>query len=107
VEHYKKAADQGLEFAQYNLALSYYYGRGVEKSLVKAAEYHRKAAEKGYTLAQYELAQLYLSGEGVEEDPIQAGYNNDEIESLTLLDIGTNVVATMDMISHCICMAHC
>ena len=67
-EPYQQAADQGDASAQYNLAVLYYNGEGVQKDLRKAAELYQKAADQGDAFAQYELALLYYNGEGVPKD---------------------------------------
>ena len=48
VEWYRKAAEQGLDSAQYHLGRCYEGGHGVTKDLTKAAEWYQKAADKGY-----------------------------------------------------------
>lgn len=91
---YKKAADQGNEEAKKKLvvleklgipndatelsndeakqmAIRYYYGRGVPQDYGKAAQYFRIAAEKGDPVAQGALGQLYSDGQGVEKDVFQ------------------------------------
>jgi len=52
---YKKAAENGHNQAQYNLALSYINGEGTEKNLEKAIYWYHKAAENGNIDAQYEI----------------------------------------------------
>ena len=47
-EWYRKAAEQGLDSAQYHLGRCYEGGHGVTKDLTKAAEWYQKAADKGY-----------------------------------------------------------
>ncbi len=42
---YQKAAKNGLDMAQYNLALLYENGEGTEKNLKKAFYWYQKAAE--------------------------------------------------------------
>ena len=68
VKYYKKSAEQGNEKAQFNFALCYAKGEGVEKDLREAAKWYRKAAEQGFALAQNMLALCYDTGEGVEQD---------------------------------------
>lgn len=62
------AAEQGLDLAQYNLAILYFTGQGVARDLGKAYEWTRAAAEQGHTSAQANLGSLYLEGDGVERD---------------------------------------
>jgi len=46
-ELFRKAADMGCAYAQYNLGYCYKYGDGVPRDLDKSAEWYRKAAEQG------------------------------------------------------------
>lgn len=57
-EWYQKAAEQGLPQSQFNLALCYWKGEGVEQSLSKAAYWYEKAAEQGHAKAQHNLRLL-------------------------------------------------
>jgi len=68
----RKAADQGLAQAQYDLGRMYATGQGVEQDLVQAAVWYRKAAEQRLAVAQFSLGYVYLKGRGVEQDPEQA-----------------------------------
>lgn len=52
VEWYRRAAEQGLLEAQYNLGNMYADGRGVEKDEVCAVDWYWKAAEQGSVEAQ-------------------------------------------------------
>ena len=67
-----KAAEEGNAQAQYDLGVCYYWGRGAEQDLAKAAEYFRKAAEQDLSEAQYHLGWCYHHGEGVAEDEAEA-----------------------------------
>ncbi len=58
---YNKAAENGYEFAQYNLGRCYALGIGVEKDETKAFEYCKNSAEKGCNIAQNNLGFLYES----------------------------------------------
>src|SRR6185437_7681246 len=71
-ELYHRAAEQGHASAQYNLAVCYYNGTGVEKDEQKAVECYKKAAEQGVASAQYNLAVCYENGTGVEKDKQKA-----------------------------------
>jgi TPR repeat protein len=48
VQWYRKAAEQGLAQAQYNLGFMYDKGRGVRQDDAQAVAWYRKAAEQGY-----------------------------------------------------------
>ncbi len=59
---YKKAADKGLDAAQWKLGYMYALGLGVEKDLEKSIYWRKKAAEQGYTVYQLEMAMSYNYG---------------------------------------------
>lgn len=62
---YRKAAEQGIKEAQYNLGLLYYRcdgGPGSRENYEEAAQWFRKAAEQGYERAQSRLSLLYGLG---------------------------------------------
>ena len=46
VKWYRKAAEQNLAKAQYNLGVCYAHGEGVVKDQVEAVKWYRKAAEQ-------------------------------------------------------------
>ena len=48
---YRKAAEQGVAAAQYNLGVCYYKGEGVSQDYVQAVSWWCKAAEQGHSLA--------------------------------------------------------
>ncbi len=64
---FRKAAEQGIILAQYNLALIYDKGEGMT-NYVEAAKWFRKAAEQGDAEAQADLGLYYLIGKGVDKD---------------------------------------
>ena len=70
----KKAAEQGLARAQYNLGVCYQNGEGVENDSAKAVEWYRKAAKQGDKEAQNNLGVLFLNGEGVPQDKSEAEF---------------------------------
>ena len=63
---------QGEANAQFNLAVCYEDGIGVEKDEQKAVEWYKKAAKQGDVKAQNNLALCYEDGIGVEKDEKQA-----------------------------------
>jgi TPR repeat protein len=65
-------ANDGDAAAQYNLALMYMTGRGVQQDYAAAAIWLRKAAEQGYAFAQSNLGTLYRDGRGVPENDAEA-----------------------------------
>jgi len=67
-EWYRKAAEQGLTYAQYEMALI----KDTEESLPESVEWYRKAAEHGHANAQNNLGVAYANGSGVIQDDYEA-----------------------------------
>ena len=61
----KETAEKGNPQSQYELANCYYYGKGVDKDVTRAAYWYKKAAGQGDSKAQCELAYCYETGNGV------------------------------------------
>ena len=59
---YKKAADKGLDAAQWKLGYMYALGLGIEKDLDKSIYWRKKAAEQGYCVYIFEMAMSYNYG---------------------------------------------
>jgi TPR repeat protein len=72
VKWYRKAAEQNLGYAQYDLGLCYFAGAGVAKNYVEAVKWVRKAAEQGLASAQCFLGGCYGQGQGVAKDELEA-----------------------------------
>ncbi len=70
---FRASAEQGNVEAQYNLAMIYDRGVGVENNDSEALKWYRKAAEQGYAKAQYNLGMMYYFGKGVPQDKV-TGY---------------------------------
>ena len=68
----KRAAEQGDTSAQFNLALCYEDGKGVEKNAEEAVKWYKKAAEQGLAEAQVNLGFCYAEGRGVEKNEAEA-----------------------------------
>ena len=64
----RKAAEQGLTYAQYDMALI----KDKEDSLPESVEWYRKAAEHGHVDAQNSLGFAYANGSGVIQDDYEA-----------------------------------
>ena len=60
---YRRAAEAGNPFAQYNLGLIYAKGRGIEKNSGEARKWYERAAEQGNERAEKALARLQESKE--------------------------------------------
>lgn len=67
-----EAADSGDVEAQFNLAMSYSFGDGVEQNFVKAHNFFLKSANQGDVRAQYYLGVMYSNGHGIPKDLEQA-----------------------------------
>ena len=65
---FQEAADAGLDLAQYNLAILYFTGRGVEQDYAEALRWTAMAAEQGHLNAQFNLGALYYTGMGTAVD---------------------------------------
>src|SRR5437667_25640 len=72
VKWYRKAAEQNIASAQYNLGICYSDGQGVAKDDVEAVKWYRKAAEKDIAPAQSNLGTCYYDGQGVAKDYVEA-----------------------------------
>lgn len=71
-EIWQPLAEAGDASAQFNLALLYDTGRGVERDTARAAAWYRRAAEQGLAAAQYNLAAALQRGRGVPRDQGEA-----------------------------------
>ncbi len=60
------AAETGLDVAQYNLAILYFTGQGVDQNLPLAFKWTEEAALQGHIGAQANLGSLFLEGSGVD-----------------------------------------
>ncbi len=67
-------AQEGVDYAQLDLALFYLRGEGCEKNLNKAFHYFKLAAEQGNPVAQHDLGICYREGEGCNVDYFKAFY---------------------------------
>lgn len=59
VEYYRKAADQGNDRGQYELAKCYFYGNGVEQDYAKAVKYYRLAHKQGNSYVSGDEAYVF------------------------------------------------
>ncbi|MBF0412596.1 MAG: SEL1-like repeat protein [Desulfamplus sp.] len=69
---FKKAAEQGVPEAQFNVGTAYYHGNFVAKDEEKAFEWYMKAAEQGVPEAQFNVGTAYSRGVGVTENKLKA-----------------------------------
>jgi len=68
----EQAAELDHPHAQYNLAVMYQKGDGVEQNMSKAFYYYEKAANSNLPIAQYNLGMIYFEGAIVEKDEAKA-----------------------------------
>jgi TPR repeat protein len=68
VKWFRLAAEQGLDRAEYNLALCYLSGDGVAKDPSEAFRWQSRAAAQGRAEPAYSLGLMYLNGDGVSPD---------------------------------------
>lgn len=59
---YLKSAELGNPESEFQIAIAYKLGQGVERDTVKALEWHRRAGEHGLCLAQWVLGDIYRYG---------------------------------------------
>lgn len=59
---------------QFNLGLTYYYGKGVAQDYGKAAYWYSKAARQGLANAQNNLAAMYQAGQSVPQSYPRAAF---------------------------------
>lgn len=69
---FRKLAEAGDPHGQFNLAVMYLTGRGIEADIAKSVEWHRKAADQGLAAAQHGLGVLHYKGDGVPQDFAEA-----------------------------------
>jgi hypothetical protein len=79
---FKRLAKHDHVKAQYQLAMLYLFGKGVEQDTARGIEWLKAAAQNGSYLAANELGQIYLSGKGVEID---------ETEAIKWLELATTI----------------
>lgn len=65
-------ATKGNIKAMYDVGKLYERGRGVDKSMIKAAEWFQKAADANHPAAQARLGIMYFEGRGVKKDQKKA-----------------------------------
>jgi len=71
-QNFRASAEQGDAEGQYQLALVYSRGLGVEKDFTEALKWNRLAAEQGHAKAQYNLGMMYYFGKGAPLDKVIA-----------------------------------
>ena len=72
VRWFRRAADQGHAFAQFNLATMSATGEGVPQDEAEAGRWFRLAADQGNPTARFRLGRMYANGRGVPQDDVEA-----------------------------------
>lgn len=72
VKWYRKAAEQNMAEAQFNLGGCYKRGEGVATNFITAVEWYRKSAEQNFANAQFNLGVCCLKGQGTKQDEAEA-----------------------------------
>jgi TPR repeat protein len=72
VKWYRKAAEQNLADAQFNMGECYANGQGVAKNEAEAVKWYRKAAEQKDAKTESNLGECYEKGQGVAKDEAEA-----------------------------------
>lgn len=72
---FRKAADQGIANAAYNLGVLYHQGLGVRPNINEAIHWYDIAAKIGHPEAQYNLGIAYIEGIGVPYSAEKASQN--------------------------------
>lgn len=67
-KEFRASADEGHVDSQFNVALMFENGIGVEKDEKKALTWYEKSAQQGNAAAQYNLGVLYENGRGTNVD---------------------------------------
>ena len=72
LREFRPLAEQGSTYAQFNLGVMYYNGKGVPQDYKTALNWYTLAAEQGVADAQYNLGWMYYKGQGVSQDYVYA-----------------------------------
>lgn len=72
VAHYRIAAENGLDKAQVNLGISYYWGTGLKPDFAMAFKWFYSAAVQGQPQARQWVAKMYGLGRGTAQDIAQS-----------------------------------
>ena len=72
VKWYRRAAEQGNDLAQVNLAVMIAQGRGVPKNDAEAVKWYRLAAEQGNAKAQSNIGAMTEYGRGVPKNDAES-----------------------------------
>lgn len=88
---FRKAADQGVANARYNLGVLYHQGMGVKKDIKEAIRWYQSAADLGHPEAQYNLGIAYIEGIGVSYDAARAADNFEKAANKGITEAAYNL----------------
>ncbi len=88
---FRKAADQGVANACYNLGVLYHQGLGVNQNIDEAIKWYKEAASLGHPEAQYNLGIAYIEGIGVSYDPQKAADYFEKAASQQIMEAAYNL----------------
>jgi TPR repeat protein len=69
---FRKAAEKGSIWGQFNLGIRYAHGDGVTQDMDEARKWFEKAADQNDAMSQYFLGEMFEKGLGVTADPVRA-----------------------------------
>jgi len=72
LKFYRKEAERGKAYAQFELGKMYAKGKDVPQDYSEAVKWYRKAAEQGHGSAQNNLGVKYSEGKGIPQDYVEA-----------------------------------
>lgn len=88
---FRKAADNGIANAAYNLGVLYHQGLGLKKDMKEAIRWYKTAAGKGHPEAQYNLGIAFIEGIGVPYDPQAAAKYFESAASAGVVEAAYNL----------------
>lgn len=72
IKWFRKAAEKGTSWGQFNLGIRYARGDGVPQDDAEAIKWFQKAADQKDAMSQYCLGEMYEKGLGMPVDPVKA-----------------------------------
>jgi TPR repeat protein len=72
IKWFRKAAEKGTSWGQFNLGIRYAHGDGLPQDHAEAMKWFQKAADQNDAMSQYCLGEMYEKGLGVPVDQVKA-----------------------------------
>jgi TPR repeat protein len=72
IKWFRKAAEKGTSWGQFNLGIRYARGDGVPQDYAEALKWFQKAADQKDAMSQYCLGEMYEKGLGIPVDQVKA-----------------------------------